>query len=81
MNMEQDKDSYTVAKRTPSMTPSGWFGDSKDMIVELENFMTQEEIDEILSVENDFGIDLSEFDDDTWVDDSIYDDDDGSDLG
>jgi hypothetical protein len=43
--MEQNKDLYTVAKRTPSMTPSGWFGDSKDMIVELENFMTQEEIE------------------------------------
>ena len=43
--MEQNKDSYTVVKRTPSITPSGWFGDSKDMIVELENFMTQEEIE------------------------------------
>lgn len=28
-----------------SITPSGWFGNSKDMIIELENFMTQEEID------------------------------------
>lgn len=28
-----------------SITPSGYFGSSKDMIVELENFMTQEEID------------------------------------
>jgi len=28
-----------------SITPSGFFGTSKDMIVELENFMTQEEID------------------------------------
>lgn len=28
-----------------SITPSGFFGNSKDMIVELENFMTQEEID------------------------------------
>lgn len=27
-----------------SITPSGFFGDSKDMIVELENFMTEEEI-------------------------------------
>ena len=34
-----------VVVRKPSMTPSGWFGDSKDMIVELENFMTQEEMD------------------------------------
>ncbi len=33
-----------VVYRKPSMTPSGWFGDSKDMIVELENFMTEEEI-------------------------------------
>jgi len=43
--MEQSKDKYTVVKRSPSITPSGWFGDSKDMIVELENFMTQEEIE------------------------------------
>jgi hypothetical protein len=42
--MEQNKDEYTVVKRSPSITPSGWFGDGKDMIVELENFMTQEEI-------------------------------------
>lgn len=28
-----------------SITPSGFFGDSKDMIIELENFMTEEEID------------------------------------
>jgi len=35
----------SVVVRKPSMTPSGWFGSSKDMIVELENFMTQEEID------------------------------------
>ena len=28
-----------------SITPSGFFGTSKDMIIELENFMTQEEID------------------------------------
>lgn len=31
--------------RTPSMTPSGWFGNGPEMIVELENFMTKEEID------------------------------------
>lgn len=30
--------------RKASITPSGWFGSSKDMIVELENFMTEEEI-------------------------------------
>ena len=34
----------SIVKRKPSMTPSGWFGSSKDMIVELENFMTEEEI-------------------------------------
>lgn len=28
-----------------SITPSGFYGSGKDMIVELENFMTQEEID------------------------------------
>ena len=28
-----------------SITPSGFFGNSKDMIVELENFMTPDEID------------------------------------
>lgn len=30
---------------TKSITPSGFFGTSKDNIVELENFMTEEEID------------------------------------
>jgi hypothetical protein len=35
----------SVVIRKPSLTPSGWFGNSKDMIVELENFMTQEEIE------------------------------------
>jgi hypothetical protein len=34
----------TVVKRTRSITPSGFFGNGKEMIVELENFMTQEEI-------------------------------------
>lgn len=34
-----------VVKRTASLTPSGFFGTSADMIVELENFMTQEEMD------------------------------------
>ena len=34
-----------VGKKTPSMTPSGWFGSGKEMIVELENFMTEEEIE------------------------------------
>ena len=38
-------DSYRIVSRKPSLTPSGWFGDSKDMIVELENFMTPEEIE------------------------------------
>jgi len=33
-----------VVNRVASMTPSGWFGSGKEMIVELENFMTQEEI-------------------------------------
>jgi len=37
-------DKGSIVYKNPSMTPSGWFGDSKDMIVELENFMTQEEI-------------------------------------
>lgn len=35
----------SVVVRKPSLTPSGWFGNGKDMIVELENFMTQEEIE------------------------------------
>lgn len=30
--------------RKPSLTPSGWFGSGPEMIVELENFMTEEEI-------------------------------------
>ena len=34
-----------VVTRTPSLTPSGYFGNSKEMIVELENFMTAEEIE------------------------------------
>ena len=40
-----DKLEASVVVRKPSMTPSGWFGNGKDMIVELENFMTQEEMD------------------------------------
>lgn len=35
----------SVVVRKPSLTPSGWFGNGKEMIVELENFMTQEEIE------------------------------------
>ena len=42
MNNNQD---MKVVKRTASLTPSGFFGNSSEMIVELENFMTQEEID------------------------------------
>ena len=42
--MKQMDTSYKVVQRTASLTPSGWFGNSKDMIVELENFMTEEEI-------------------------------------
>lgn len=34
-----------VVYKKASLTPSGFFGDSKDMIVEMENFMTNEEID------------------------------------
>ena len=30
MNMDE----YTVLERKPSMTPSGWFGNGKEMIVE-----------------------------------------------
>jgi hypothetical protein len=33
-----------VVKRQPSLTPSGFFGNSKDMIVELQDFMTEDEI-------------------------------------
>ena len=40
-----DKIDASVVIRKPSMTPSGWFGNSKDMIVELENFMTEQEIE------------------------------------
>ena len=36
--------SKNIVIRKPSLTPSGWFGDSKNMIVELKNFMTEEEI-------------------------------------
>jgi hypothetical protein len=34
-----------VVNRKPSLTPSGFYGYGPEMIVELENFMTQEEID------------------------------------
>lgn len=34
----------TPTNHPVSITPSGFFGNSKDMIVELENFMTEEEI-------------------------------------
>lgn len=34
-----------VVQRKPSLTPSGYFGHGKEMIVELENFMTNEEIE------------------------------------
>ena len=44
-NIMMDQKQPEIVKRTPSLTPSGFFGSSKDMIVELENFMTQEEID------------------------------------
>ena len=33
-----------IVSRQPSLTPSGWFGNGKEMIVELENFMNEEEI-------------------------------------
>ena len=39
-----NKNEASVVVRTPSLTPSGWFGNGKEMIVELENFMTEEEI-------------------------------------
>lgn len=35
----------TVVKRTASLTPSGFFGHGAENIIELENFMTSEEID------------------------------------
>ena len=34
-----------LEKIKKSITPSGFFGTDKEMIVELENFMTEEEID------------------------------------
>lgn len=37
--------SNAVVKRQASKTPSGWFGSGKEMIVELENFMTQDEVE------------------------------------
>lgn len=39
-----DITNYNINKKT-SITPSGFYGTDKNMIVELENFMTQEEID------------------------------------
>lgn len=43
--MNTNNDQPSVVKRTPSITPSGFFGSGKEMIVELENFMTEKEID------------------------------------
>jgi hypothetical protein len=43
--MMNTNEEMKVVKRTASLTPSGFFGSGPDMIVELENFMTQEEID------------------------------------
>jgi hypothetical protein len=35
----------STVSRKKSITPSGWFGDSSDMIFELENFITEEELE------------------------------------
>jgi len=43
--MNSTNQDASVVYKTPSLTPSGFFGSGKDMIVELENFMTQEEMD------------------------------------
>ena len=40
-----NSDQVTEVKRTPSLTPSGFFGSGPENIVELENFMTEEEVD------------------------------------
>ena len=45
MNKEEDFVNNDFSNAPKSITPSGFFGDSQNMIVELENFMTQEEID------------------------------------
>lgn len=41
MNVEMNRN----INKKASITPSGFFGNSKEMIVEIENFMTKEEID------------------------------------
>ena len=38
------QEAITVVRK-PSSTPSGFFGSGPENIVELENFMTQEEVD------------------------------------
>ena len=43
--MNSTNQDASVVYKTPSLTPSGFFGSGKDMIVELENFMTPEEIE------------------------------------
>ena len=35
---------FSVVSRKKSITPSGWFGSGPDMIVELENFMAEDEV-------------------------------------
>lgn len=42
--MNQNNENPTVVYKKASLTPSGFFGNSKDMIIELQNFMTEEEI-------------------------------------
>ena len=44
-----DKMDASVVIRKPSLTPSGWFGNGKDMIVELENFLSVEERERLMN--------------------------------
>jgi len=43
MNFNDNSANYDVRRARTSITPSGWFGEKPDNIVELENVMTEEE--------------------------------------
>lgn len=45
LNYDALEDGRNVRTARKSITPSGWFGESKEMIREIENFLTDEECD------------------------------------
>ena len=45
LNYDALEDGKNVRTARKSITPSGWFGEDKSMIGEIENFLTDEECD------------------------------------